>query len=97
MKVVIAIDSLKGSLALVQGLGFVFLSYLHDDLQPGIELVLDAVKLEECMKDADYVITGEGCLDGQTAMGKAPVGIAKLAKKYGETVIQKGTGHELYI
>lgn len=69
------------------GLGFAFLSYLHGDLQPGIELVVDAVKLEECMKDADYVITGEGCLDEQTAMGKAPVGIAKLAKKYGKTVI----------
>lgn len=69
------------------GLGFAFLSYLHGDLQPGIELVIDTVKLEECMKDADYVITGEGCLDKQTAMGKAPVGIAKLAKKYDKTVI----------
>lgn len=69
------------------GLGFAFLSYLHGDLQPGIELVLNAVKLEEYIKDADYVITGEGCLDKQTAMGKAPIGIAKLAKKYGKTVI----------
>lgn len=69
------------------GLGFVFLSYLHGDLQPGIELVIDTVKLEECIKDADYVITGEGCLDKQTAMGKAPVGVAKLAKKYDKTVI----------
>lgn len=69
------------------GLGFAFLSYLHGDLQPGIELVIDTVKLEECMKDADYVITGEGCLDKQTAMGKAPVGVAKLAKKYDKTVI----------
>ena len=50
-------------------------------------MVIDTVKLEECMKDADYVITGEGCLDKQTAMGKAPVGIAKLAKKYDKTVI----------
>lgn len=69
------------------GLGFAFLSYLHGDLQPGIELVIDTVKLEECIKDADYVITGEGCLDKQTAMGKAPVGVAKLAKKYDKTVI----------
>lgn len=69
------------------GLGFAFLSYLNGDLQSGIDLVIDAVKIEECMKDADYVITGEGCLDFQTAMGKAPVGIAKLAKKYGAAVL----------
>lgn len=69
------------------GLGFAFLSYLNGDLQSGINLVVDAVKIEECMKNADYVITGEGRLDFQTAMGKAPVGIAKLAKKYGATVI----------
>ncbi|MFL0246261.1 glycerate kinase [Candidatus Clostridium stratigraminis] len=69
------------------GLGFAFLSYLNSELQPGIELVLSAVKLEECIKEADYVITGEGCLDEQTAMGKAPVGIARLAKKYGKIVI----------
>ena len=38
-------------------------------------------------KDADLVVTGEGRLDRQTAMGKAPIGVAKLAKKYGKTVI----------
>lgn len=69
------------------GLGFAFLSYLNSDLQPGIDLVLDVLNLEECIKEADYVITGEGCLDKQTAMGKAPIGIAKLAKKYDKTVI----------
>ncbi len=69
------------------GLGFAFLSYLDGKLQSGIDLVIDALKIEECMQDADYVITGEGCLDLQTAMGKAPVGIAKLAKKYGASVI----------
>lgn len=69
------------------GLGFAFLSYLHGNLQSGIEFIIDAVNLEECMKDADYVITGEGRIDYQTSMGKAPVGIAKLAKKYGATVI----------
>ena len=39
------------------------------------------------MKDADVVVTGEGCLDYQTAMGKAPVGVAKLGKKYGAKTI----------
>ena len=69
------------------GLGFAFLSYLHGNLQQGIKLIIDTIKLEECIKDADYVITGEGCLDKQTVMGKAPVGVAKLAKKYDKTVI----------
>ena len=50
-------------------------------------LILDAVHVEEEMKDADVVVTGEGCLDYQTAMGKAPVGVAKLGKKYGAKTI----------
>ena len=69
------------------GLGFAFLSYLHADLQPGIELVLEAVGMEKTMEGAALVFTGEGRLDGQTAMGKAPVGIAKLAKKHGAKVV----------
>ena len=64
------------------GLGFAFLNYLDGELTPGIQLILDAVHVEEEMKDADVVVTGEGCLDYQTAMGKAPVGVAKLGKKY---------------
>ena len=48
---------------------------------------MDEIKLEEQIKDSDLVITGEGRLDGQTAMGKAPIGVAKLAKKYGKTVV----------
>lgn len=69
------------------GLGFAFLSYLNAKLTPGIELILHAVNLEEALKNADIVVTGEGRLDGQTAMGKAPVGVAKLAKKYNTKVI----------
>ncbi|MDE7319956.1 MAG: glycerate kinase [Lachnospiraceae bacterium] len=69
------------------GLGFAFLSYLNGDLKPGIDLVLKAVKMEEAMQDADLVFTGEGRLDEQTAMGKAPTGIAKLAKKHGAKVV----------
>ena len=69
------------------GLGFAFLSFLGAELSPGIDLILDAVGLEAELKDADIVITGEGRLDHQTAMGKAPVGVAKLAKKYGAKVI----------
>ena len=69
------------------GLGFALLSFLNAELTPGIQLILDAVGLEEELKDADVVITGEGRLDHQTAMGKAPVGVAELAKKHGAKVI----------
>ena len=69
------------------GLGFAFLTFTNAVLESGIKLVLDETKLEDCIKDADIVITGEGCLDGQTAMGKAPVGVARLAKRYKKTVI----------
>lgn len=69
------------------GLGFAFITFLPAKLQPGIDLILEAVGLEHDLQDADYVITGEGCLDQQTAMGKAPLGVARLAKKHGATVI----------
>lgn len=69
------------------GLGFAFRSFLKAELTPGIELILDAVGLEQELTDADYAITGEGKLDFQTAMGKAPVGVAKLAKKHGVRVL----------
>lgn len=69
------------------GMGFAFLSYLGAKLTPGIELVLNAIELEKELQDADVVVTGEGRLDYQTSMGKAPVGVAKLAKKYGAKVI----------
>lgn len=69
------------------GLGFAFLTFTNAKLQSGIDLILRETKLAEEIKDADIVITGEGCLDHQTAMGKAPIGVAKLAKKYGKLVL----------
>lgn len=69
------------------GLGYAFLAYTGAALTPGIELLLDAVGLEEELSGADVVVTGEGRLDFQTAMGKAPVGVARLAKKYNAKVI----------
>ena len=69
------------------GLGYAFLAYIGATLTPGIELILDAVGLEEELSGADVVVTGEGRLDFQTAMGKAPVGVARLAKKYNAKVI----------
>ncbi|WP_141430876.1 glycerate kinase [Bacillus sp. 03113] len=69
------------------GLGAAFAGFLNGKLQSGIELVLSLIHFEEELKDADFVITGEGKLDGQTSMGKTPLGVAKLAKKYEIPVI----------
>lgn len=69
------------------GLGYAFASFTNANLESGIKIVLEETKLEEYIKNADIVITGEGRLDGQTVMGKAPVGVAKLAKKYNKKVI----------
>lgn len=70
------------------GLGFAFLSYFPQArLCPGAEIVLEASGLEKEIADADVVVTGEGRIDRQTAMGKAPAGVARLAKKYGRRVI----------
>ncbi len=68
------------------GLGFAFLAFLKGKLEPGVDLILEKTKLEDYIKDADIVVTGEGRLDFQTAMGKAPIGVAKLAKKHGKAV-----------
>ena len=52
------------------GLGFAFLTFTNAVLESGIRIVLEETRLEDYVKEADLVITGEGRLDGQTAMGK---------------------------
>ncbi len=69
------------------GLGFAFLTFTNAALESGVRIVLEETHLEEYIRDADVVVTGEGRLDGQTVMGKAPIGVARLAKKYGKPVI----------
>lgn len=69
------------------GLGFAFLSYTNAVLESGIQIILEETRLESYIKAADIVITGEGRLDGQTVMGKAPIGVAVIAKKYGKPVL----------
>ena len=69
------------------GLGFAFLTFLNARLESGIRIILNETKLEDYLKDADFVVTGEGRLDAQTSMGKAPDGVAQLAKKYGRPVL----------
>ena len=75
--------TLKEGTGAAGGVGYAFVSYLPNvELKPGIQIVLEAIRLEEELADADIVITGEGRMDAQTAMGKVPVGVARLAKQY---------------
>ena len=69
------------------GLGFAFLTFTNAVLKSGIDIVLQEIDIEDAIKSADIVVTGEGRLDSQTVMGKAPIGVAKLAKKYHKKVI----------
>lgn len=80
-------DAEKAGTGAAGGLGFAFLTFMNAALESGIKIVLEETKLSEYVKDADLVITGEGRLDGQTVMGKAPIGVAKAAKAYGKTVL----------
>ena len=68
------------------GLGFGLMSFCRGELRPGFDVVADVVELEEKIRSADVVITGEGKLDRQTLEGKAPAGVALLARKFGKRV-----------
>lgn len=63
------------------GLGAGLMLFANGKMEPGIELVLKIIGFDEIVKDADLVFTGEGFSDSQTANGKAPVGVASIAKK----------------
>lgn len=69
------------------GLGFAFMTFLNGTLESGIKIVLEETRLSDYIKDADIVVTGEGRLDGQTVMGKAPIGVAKIAKQFDKPVL----------
>lgn len=68
------------------GLGAALLA-LGAELRSGVETVLDLIGFDEHVRDADLVITGEGNMDEQSAAGKAPVGVARRAKRYGKPVV----------
>ena len=68
------------------GLGFGLMSFCGANLRPGFEVVAEAIQLEEKIRGADIVITGEGRLDAQTLEGKAPAGVARLARRFGKKV-----------
>lgn len=69
------------------GMGFAAKLFLNAEFQSGVELIAKITRLEQHMENADLVITGEGKIDKQSAMGKTPIGVAKLAKKYNIPVI----------
>ncbi|MBS5810849.1 MAG: glycerate kinase, partial [Campylobacter concisus] len=69
------------------GLGFAFVAFLGAKLKPGIEIITQTIALEDEIKKADLVITGEGRMDFQSSMGKTPTGVAKLAKRHHKPVI----------
>ena len=69
------------------GLGFAFRTFLNGELVKGVDLLLDLIDIADELRDADLLITGEGRLDGQSVMGKAPVGVAKLAKSINEKIV----------
>lgn len=69
------------------GLGGAFAAFLNSVLKPGIEMVLDAVGLEDHLRDADLVVTGEGRMDAQSLMGKVISGVLKRSKRHGVPVV----------
>jgi glycerate kinase len=69
------------------GTGYGLMAFLGAKLVSGISMMIEIARLEERVKKSDLVITGEGHIDSQTAQGKAPFGVLKLAKKHGVPVI----------
>ena len=69
------------------GLGAALVAFCGARIERGIEFVLDVIGLEDAMKGVDLVITGEGRMDAQSAFGKAPVGVARRAKRHGIPVV----------
>lgn len=80
------IEKVPGSGA-AGGLGAGLMAFLNADIQPGVEVVANAVHLAEKVAQADYVFTGEGGMDFQTKYGKTPFGVAQVAQKYHKPVI----------
>jgi len=69
------------------GLGAGLLFFTPARLRPGVDIVLETTGFVELVRGADLVLTGEGRTDFQTAMGKAPVGVAQAAKRHGVPVV----------
>jgi glycerate kinase len=66
------------------------LTFCKAKLEPGFDLIARITGLESAIIESDLVITGEGCIDSQTLEGKAPAGVAALARRHGRPVIALG-------
>ncbi len=80
------VASLSGAGA-AGGLGAGLMAFTTCEMRQGVDIAIEVTKLEEKIRDADYVFTGEGGTDFQTKFGKTPYGVAKLGKKYHKPVI----------
>ncbi|EOA0334602.1 glycerate kinase [Escherichia coli] len=81
------IGGIGGSATVDGGMGIAAAVFLNADIKPGIEILLNAVNLAQAVQGAALVITGEGRIDSQTAGGKAPLGVASVAKQFNVPVI----------
>ncbi|RKD30052.1 glycerate kinase [Thermohalobacter berrensis] len=80
------VETIKGAGA-AGGLGAGLLAFLDAKLKPGIDIVIERTRFREKVKDADFIITGEGKMDSQTIYGKTPNGVARIAREYNIPVI----------
>lgn len=85
------VDFVEGAGA-AGGLGAGFVGVLGAKLQRGIDMVMETLHFEQVLRDSDLVITGEGCIDFQTVMGKAPSGVLHAATKQGIPAVAIGGG-----
>ena len=69
------------------GLGYAFMSFCNATIQSGSEFMINYLELDKIIRDVDVIITGEGKLDKQSYMGKAPIEIARIAKRFNKKVI----------
>lgn len=82
----ISIKNVAGSGA-AGGLGFGLMAFADAKLQSGVELIIEQSRLAEKISQADYVLTGEGKIDSQTALGKTPFGVAQVAQQFNKPVL----------
>ena len=80
-------NALKEGSGAAGGLGYAFMSFCNATIQSGSEFMINYLGLEKIIRDVDVIITGEGKLDKQSYMGKAPIEIARIAKRFNKKVI----------
>ena len=80
-------NTLKEGSGAAGGLGFAFMTFCNATIQSGSEFMINYLGLEEIIQKMDIIVTGEGKLDRQSYMGKAPIEIAKIAKRFNKKVI----------